>query len=408
MKKIFVALSLFFCVFMCGLNIVRATEIEDIFIKRFTTSEVAGYLSSYSSNGRPAFFGDGVVTAVKVKSNSYALYYYDMDGKLINKTELENSGVIYYMEEHDNFLYVSTDSYLYKLDRKLNQVASLEIETFLPISGAHGTKNIGFDKDKILLYDEDYNWYDGVIYAIDYDLKESSIIASENKNESEYKKYENEYFRDIGRYPPVSVSYKDESGLIQVISGLTGTKTDEIRHASLTIIKTDSNGEEIFNKNIVNEDYYEFYMSRVVENYVITVAAKYPDSIMEKPGAMVSDILIYDLEGNYIKTIAVDKIVNYLNATEDAFVISTQVYDGVCEENKYYYNDGCDILTNVSVYSFPIEEVEIPEDNPPEEIENPETAAFLVNNISIICLLIMGLGAIIIANKSFRKIRFLR
>jgi len=73
-----------------------------------------------------------------------------------------------------------------------------------------------------------------------------------------------------------------------------------------------------------------------------------------------------------------------------------------------YYNDGCDILTNVSVYSFPIEEVEIPEDNPPEEIENPETAAFLVNNISIICLLIMGLGAIIIANKSFRKIRFLR
>ncbi|MDE5888678.1 MAG: hypothetical protein K2H20_01520, partial [Bacilli bacterium] len=116
----------------------------------------------------------------------------------------------------------------------------------------------------------------------------------------------------------------------------------------------------------------------------ITIAEKYDDA---------SDILFYDLEGNYLGKLEKSEKLYYLTVFEEKFAFGREIIDGICTTDKYYMTDsGCDSITNFEVYALGTSKI-----NPPESdgnssgvtITNPET-----NSSKIMYVLIILIGSL--------------
>lgn len=425
-KFLFVLLSFFF---LSGL--VLAEE-EPILIERFRTDFVKGVYNK-GSYSRSSLFANGSATIQSQTAEKVTINQYGMDGKKVGSSQLKDTERVLYMEAYGEYLYVFTANYDYYYFYQLNN--NMEIVNTLRFFGngsnlysnglvSDGEKLFAFTEDYIILRLEHYytGTFDGKYkqgyanyYYISYDFSKfehsyDTTLESENYRNYFSKNSRNRvYYYDSEIGARDSYVSRDNYENYTVASGRTEDmiyNADELNDRDAVLGVFDSQGT-IW--RIKNEDYVQFSNTKVFDDKIVTVGARSYD---QNSKHLLSDILVYSMEGELLETIEINKNITYISENDESLTVSISDVDGICGNDKY--NDqsdykyapsdtGCDVLTSYRVYTLsnkmPIEEDKEVSILP----ENPNTFSF-----SVLSLIILGLASVAIYFISHKKVEFLK
>lgn len=407
-KFLFVFLLFFF---LSGL--VLAEE-EPILVERFRTDFVKGSYNN-GSYSRSSLFANGSATIQSQTADKVTINQYGMNGKKSASQRLGDDERVLYMEAYEDSLYVLTSGdfyYFYKLNNKMEIVKSIALTGYEFYPGDYYEFNIGrrmfaFAEDYIIVsLPNDHGQY----YYISYDLSRfesssDSVLAYQNKIKYFYHNngYRINYRDPDNRIYDDYFSY-DYFENYTIASGKNGNGLQDDNYAVIGV----------FNESGVvwrdkSEDYIQFFGTKLFDDKIVTIGARSYD---ENSRDLLSDLLVYSIDGELLETIEINKNLTYLSENDESLVVSISDVDGICgndkytNQNNYKYapsDTGCDVLTAYRVYTLgskmPVEEEKDTSILP----DNPNTLSF-----SIICLFILGVACFGIYFISRKKVEFLK
>lgn len=411
MKKrwfLFIVLSFFV------LSSVVLAEEEPILIERFRTDFVKGSYNN-GSYSRSSLFANGGATIQSQTADKVTINHYNMNGKKSGSQRLGDDERVLYMEAYGDSLYVLTSGdfyYFYQLNNKMEIVKSIELTGYQFYQDQYYDFNIGL---KIFAFAEDYIIVylpnaQGQFYYINYDLSHFESASDSDLAFDNMIKY----FYNNNMYP---ISYRDPDNRIYddyvsydyfenytIASGKNGNGLPDDNYAVISVF--DESGVVWRYKS---EDYVKFFGTKLFDDKIVTIGARSYD---QNSKDLLSDLLVYSMEGELLETIEINKNLTYLSENDESLVVSISDVDGICgndkytDQNNYKYapsDTGCDVLTAYRVYTLsnkmPVEEEKDTSILP----DNPNTLSF-----SVLSLIILGLASVAIYFISHKKVEFLK
>lgn len=290
-------------------------------------------------------YKDGtVIIKAEIDDAPYILLErYNAKGEVIKSNTIGKKTTAYFASviTDNEYLYAVVDEYdeelgstvpkLIKIDENMNVISELYFEEDITPDreGMINARRYGHD---ILALDKDYLY---IYCGEEYMLKTKKDLSDWEPFDYTYE-LSKKYFPDLTRTYELVYEWGQEvnNGNYKIDYFVT-THTYENYYLTSGMSLKEDYPVAVFklfdydNKEIVsvyNPDYSKFFQARVIKNHIVAIALIFDYNYEVES----SEILIYDMEGNLLKTIPNEGIYHMLNETKSGFVVTNIKPSGRC------------------------------------------------------------------------------
>ena len=348
MKKIKYILLLI--IMLTWTTITKATQIEKgPFFYEWSNEYQNILFEEQIEYGDNIGYKDGtVIIKAEIDDAPYILLErYNTNGEVIKSNTIgkETSSAFTSVITDDDYLYAVIEMYddetdertakLIKIDENMKVVAELNFEEGITpgVDGMINARRYGHD---ILALDQDYLY---IYCGEEYMLKTKKDLSEWEPFEYTYE-LSKKYFPDLTKTYDLVYEWSQEAnnGNYQIDYFVTTHTYKDYYLTSGMSLKEDYPVAvfKLFdydNKEIVsvyNPDYSKFIQARVIKNHIVAIALVFDNNFEVES----SDIVIYDMEGNLLKSISNDGIYHMLNETKSGFVVTNVTPHPTCSREE--------------------------------------------------------------------------